>query len=150
VHIYVSSPCHNFRDLLMTFHVRFPDPSQFSITHSETTYFCLDPSPLSIIIVIHFSSRYQFLSTRLFPSAFDVLLRHFVQFGNIITLVCFHLFYLHADVFSNDIEFISVSVFCSSFRFRSHLSYQVTFVYPQRIFSLTCSSHLGVVLELLT
>ena len=100
----------------MTFRLRFPGSSQFSITHFETTYICLDPSPLSIVIVIHFSSRYQFLSTRLFPSAFDVLLRHFVQFGNIITLVCFHLFYLNADVFFNDIEFTSVSVSRSSFR----------------------------------
>jgi len=82
----------------------------------QTTSSCLDPSRLSIIIVILFSSRYQFLSTRLFPSACDVLLRHFIPFGSIITLAWFHLFYLHADVFFNDIEFSSVSVSRCPFR----------------------------------
>jgi hypothetical protein len=85
-----------------------------------------------------------------FPLACDVLLRHSIQFGSIITLVWFHLFYLHADVFFNDIGFTSVSVCRPPFHIRSRLSCQVTFTYPQRIFSLTCSSHLGVVLELLT
>jgi hypothetical protein len=71
---------------------------------------CLDPCSLYIIIFIHFSSRYQFLSTPLFPSACDVLLLHFIRFGSIITLVWFHLFYFYTDIFFNDIELTSLSL----------------------------------------
>jgi len=139
IHIFPQIPLHLFiqpqpPSVLSTYLCQFSLPPFFEICYWRFAYVFLTlhsfqllisklrtvawiPVALSIIIVIHYSSSYQFLSTWRFPSACDVLLRYFIQFGSIITLVWFHLFYLHTDVFFNDIEFTSVSVFRSPFRF---------------------------------